>query len=103
MHFNYMNKIHIKYLLRCSREKKPLNYIQHPVQRDLDLVANIGAITNNDLLSVNAKETAFHSACTKLPALNKTGNDEWIIFHPGVSEEKKKISHAYVDRAWRND
>jgi ADP-heptose:LPS heptosyltransferase len=60
-------------------EKEPLNYIQHQVQRDLDLVAAIGAITNDDLLSVNTNETAFQCACTKLPALNETANDEWII------------------------
>ncbi|HEY6975803.1 MAG TPA: glycosyltransferase family 9 protein [Chitinophagaceae bacterium] len=79
-------------------EKEPLNYIQHQVQRDLDLVAAIGAKTNNDLLSLTAGETAFQSACTKLPALNEQGNDEWIIFHPGVSEEKRRYpTHMWIE------
>src|SRR3954452_9128126 len=54
-------------------EKEPLNYIRHQVQRDLDLVAAIGATTNNDLLIIHAEENAFQSAYAKLPVLYEGG------------------------------
>jgi lipopolysaccharide heptosyltransferase II len=79
-------------------EKEPFNSIQHQVQRDLDLVATIGATTNNDSLIIHAEENAFQSACTKLPALNEAGSNEWIIFHPGVSEEKRRYpAHMWIE------
>jgi ADP-heptose:LPS heptosyltransferase len=71
-------------------EIEPLHYIQHQVQRDLDLVATIGATTSNHCLFINVNENAFNSASTKLPALQEAGNNEWLIFHPGVSEEKRR-------------
>jgi lipopolysaccharide heptosyltransferase II len=78
-------------------EKEPLNYIQHQVKRDLDLVAAIGATTNNNSLFIQVNENAFQSACSKLPALNETGNNEWTVFHPGVSEEKRKYpTHMWI-------
>lgn len=70
-------------------EKEPLDYIQHQVQRDLHLVEKIGAITSNDKLSVRVSENAINSAIEKLHSINFFESD-WIIFHPGVSEEKRK-------------
>jgi len=79
-------------------EKEPLNYIQHQVQRDLDLVAFINATTNNNSLFIHLNEIAFESACVKLPVLNEPGDNEWIVFHPGVSEEKRRYPvHMWIE------
>jgi len=76
-------------------EKEPLDFIQHQVQRDLDLVAAIGAVIKSDKLSINVKEDAITDALEKLRGINFS-NDDCIIFHPGVSEEKRR----YPSKSW---
>jgi len=71
-------------------EKEPLDFIQHQVQRDLDLVATIGANTRSDKLSIKVNENAVTTAYKKLREINFSRDDDWIIFHPGVSEEKRR-------------
>jgi len=80
-------------------EKEPLNYIQHQVQRDLYLVATINATTSNDSLFIHVNESAFQSAFAKIPVLNEPdNNNDWIIFHPGVSEEKRRYpAHLWIE------
>jgi len=76
-------------------EKEPLDFIQHQVQRDLDLVSTVGATTENDVLSITVNERAIISAFEKLSGIRFSNNNEWIIFHPGVSEEKRKYPVKY--------
>jgi lipopolysaccharide heptosyltransferase II len=77
-------------------EKEPLDFIQHQVRRDLDLVATIGAKTKSDELSVTASNDAAITAGEKLKAINFDSDNGWIIFHPGVSEEKRR----YPSKSW---
>lgn len=78
-------------------EKEPLDYIQHQVQRDLHLVKKIGAITSNDKLSVHVSENAVNSGLQKMHSINFSESD-WIIFHPGVSEEKRRYPvHLWIE------
>jgi len=83
-------------LTNWAVEKEPLDFIQHQVQRDLDLVASIGATTKTDKLVINVNEDASATAFEKLGRVNFLNNDDWIIFHPGVSEEKRR----YPVRSW---
>jgi len=76
-------------------EKEPFDFIQHQVQRDLDLVSTVGATTQNDALSITVNERAIISAYEKLASIRFLNNNEWIIFHPGVSEDKRKYPVKY--------
>lgn len=77
-------------------EKEPLDFIQHQVQRDLELVATVGATAKNDRLAININRNAVSSAYEKLGEINFSMDDDWIIFHPGVSEEKRR----YPIQSW---
>lgn len=79
-------------------EKEPFDYIQHQVQRDLQLVESVGANVKNNNLSLNITEQAASSVFKKLRSHGINGNDEWIIIHPGVSEDKRKYpAHLWIE------
>ncbi|OQP49941.1 hypothetical protein A4R26_30285 [Niastella populi] len=73
-------------------EKEPYSFIRHQVQRDLNLVAVTGATTNDDSLLVTVKDGDRHSTAYKLQQAGIDTSKEYVIFHPGVSEEKRKYS-----------
>jgi len=79
-------------------EREPFDFIQHQVQRDLELVAAIGATTKNDNLSIRVNKDAAISAYEKLKEINFSNDGDWIIFHPGVSEEKRRYPvHSWIE------
>lgn len=71
-------------------DREPYQFIQHQVSRDLKLVASLNAFCSHQQLSITytakAKETAFK----KLNQLGINLHQPYLIFHPGVSEEKRK-------------
>jgi ADP-heptose:LPS heptosyltransferase len=71
-------------------DKEPFTHIQHQVKRDLNLVAAIGAEIADDSLLIRFSDQARESALQKLAAAGININKEWIVMHPGVSEEKRK-------------
>lgn len=75
-------------------DKEPYSFIQHQVKRDLDLVKSIGAVTNNEHLSICFNEHAFETAIEKLTAIGFNANKNWIIVHAGVSEKKREYPEA---------
>ncbi len=70
-------------------EKEPFRFIQHQVKRDLNLVAEVGAVTSNDYLSLSISDKAYKTALEKIASHTTAEDNEWVIFHPGVSEEKR--------------
>jgi ADP-heptose:LPS heptosyltransferase len=71
-------------------DKEPYSFVQHQVQRDLNLVAVAGATTQNDQLLLTVNEADLHSAHHKLRQSGINTTKDYIVFHPGVSEEKRK-------------
>lgn len=71
-------------------DKEPYSFVRHQVKRDLDLVAAVGATTNNDKLSLTIDPEKENSARKKLHAFGIDPQTPWLILHPGVSEEKRK-------------
>lgn len=71
-------------------EKEPYDLIKHQVQRDLDLVATIGAHTNNNDLSLNVKDNLWPAISTRLNQLGVDLTKPWLLIHPGVSEQKRE-------------
>jgi lipopolysaccharide heptosyltransferase II len=77
-------------------DKEPYTQIKHQVKRDLDLVASVGAITNNEALKLNLDEGLFDRVLAKLNNCGIDINKPWIILHPGVSERKRE----YPAKLW---
>jgi ADP-heptose:LPS heptosyltransferase len=79
-------------------ELEPYRLIRHQVQRDLDLVRVIGAHAENDHIVLQNKTSLQNDAWIK-NKLTADGIDldrDWIIIHPGVSEEKRR----YDTQCW---
>ncbi len=71
-------------------DKEPYSFIQHQVERDLNLVRRIGATTNDDKLRLNFSEDAYKKALQKLSSQPININKGFIILHAGVSEKKRE-------------
>jgi lipopolysaccharide heptosyltransferase II len=72
-------------------EKEPYDFIQHQVRRDLNLVKIIGAQTEHEKIEVKISSQSSSNALKILSDEGLNLNRDWIIFHPGVSEEKRKF------------
>lgn len=71
-------------------DKEPYSFVQHQVQRDLNLVAVTGANIQDDSLLLTVNEHDRHSIYHKLRQSDIEPAKDYILFHPGVSEEKRK-------------
>lgn len=67
-------------------DHEPYEWIAHQVERDLKLVAQVGAFCADDCLKLSLKSTLLHCVTKKLPQVEGS----WLVLHPGVSEEKRK-------------
>src|SRR6478609_3910457 len=82
-------------------DKEPYSGIKHQVKRDLHLVGNIGAETSDEHLTVQYNHNAYNSALRKLSSVGFDARKEFIIAHPGVSEEKRRYPTASWIKALR--
>lgn len=78
-------------------DEEPLRFIQHQVKRDLKLVHSVGAISTSQQLSISYhKKEAKTNLAKKLNELGIDATKPFAIFHPGVSEDKRK----YPNELW---
>lgn len=70
-------------------DKEPYTFIRHQVRRDLDLVSTIGASITDEGLSLNVTETKWDQLNQKIINAGSDLSKPWLLFHPGVSEEKR--------------
>lgn len=70
-------------------DQEPYTLIKHQVQRDLDLIAAIGATSYNNFLSLNIPDV-WESTQKKLDKNSINLQKSWLILHPGVSEIKRQ-------------
>ncbi len=77
-------------------DEEPYTFIQHQAERDLRLAASINAFASSKKLSVFFSDAAKKIASQKLQTLGVRTNEPFLIFHPGVSEEKR----SYPTRLW---
>jgi len=83
-------------------DREPYSVIKHQVQRDLDLVAEIGARTSDESYHVQLNELAFSSQKKKLEEKGIDAASPYLIFHCGVSEPKRKYpTDLWIDIAKR--
>ncbi len=70
-------------------DAEPYTFIRHQVERDLALVASIGASITDDRLSVALPATAWLQAAAHLQAAGVDTEKPWVILHAPVSERKR--------------
>lgn len=83
-------------LTNWVRDPEPQEEVRHEVRRQLDLVAAVGAHTDDERLSlrVPAADAAWASDC--LRSLGIARGKPWIVMHPGASA----ASRRYPARHW---
>jgi ADP-heptose:LPS heptosyltransferase len=77
-------------LTKWLPDKEPYSGILHQVERDLQLVAAIGARTTDDHLHLAYTTGAQKRAEQKLASIGVDLSIPFIILHPGVSEKKRE-------------
>jgi lipopolysaccharide heptosyltransferase II len=94
------------WILECEPER----LIRHEAQRQLDLVASIGATTHDRRLSFTVPEEARQSVGELLGDAGLDAASPWVVVHPGASAPSRRYSrrgYAQVadaltrDRGWR--
>lgn len=77
-------------------DKEPYSFVQHQVQRDLQLVETIGAFTQEKKLHIELPKNVWPSVVQKLAAIGVNFEKPWLILHAGVSEPKRE----YPQNLW---
>lgn len=77
-------------------DKEPYTYVKHQCRRDLDLVAHIGASAIDESLHIEKDLPAHEATIAKLVNAGVDVRKPWLIFHAGVSEEKR----SYPAQLW---
>ena len=71
-------------------DKEPYSMIKHQVQRDLDLVATVGATIQDDRLSLSISSDMADRTNQKMFFTGIYLPEPYLVFHTGVSETKRE-------------
>lgn len=77
-------------LTNWVKDPEPDQGIRHEVQRQLDLVENIGCTTENEHLSLRIQEETVQSALRAADGAGLDRNQPWITIHPGASAPSRR-------------
>jgi lipopolysaccharide heptosyltransferase II len=75
-------------------DEEPYGLIKHQVNRDMNLVASIGATTQNDKLNLQLDDAVKGRVYHKLRHYGVNPDKPWLVMHPGVSEPKREYPEA---------
>ncbi len=71
-------------------EREPGEFIRHEVRRQLDLVAAIGATTEDERIRVAVPEIATESVARLLDEAGVDRGRPWAVFHPGATAASRQ-------------
>ncbi len=71
-------------------EPEPENGVRHEVRRQLDLVAEVGAVTADDTLSLKVPAVARRRAMRSLAKAGVDVQRRWIVVHPGATAPSRR-------------
>lgn len=77
-------------LTHWQPDLEPYEVIHHQVERDLALVASVGAEVADDRFKLNVPDVECLSCAQTLDNLGITFDNPYLIIHPGVSEKKRE-------------
>lgn len=89
------------------RESEPEAGVRHEVQRQLDLVAAVGARTDDTRLSLRVEDADRQSVRERLDMLGIAAGSRWVVLHPGATaasrryppELFRKVAAALLEQA----
>ncbi|HLU76469.1 MAG TPA: glycosyltransferase family 9 protein [Burkholderiales bacterium] len=82
-------------------EREPAALLRHEVRRQLDLVASIGARTNDERLSFKLYEKDDARALRALRKAGVRSTRDWIVVHPGASAASRRYPLEHYAAALR--
>ncbi len=82
-------------------EPEPEHGVRHEVQRQLDLVAAVGARPARTALSLTIPADAHASALAALRAAGHDPAEPWLLLHPGSTAESRRYPAALYVEAMR--
>lgn len=82
-------------------EREPGSLLRHEVRRQLDLVASIGARTNDERLSFRLREPDDQEALRVLREAGVHTTGDWIVVHPGASAASRRYPPEHYAAALR--
>jgi ADP-heptose:LPS heptosyltransferase len=82
-------------------DEEPFTLVRHEVERQLDLVAAVGAQRPDDAhLSLRVPDTSLQTVRHKLTQAGLNLTKPWLLLHAGASEQKRRYSlEDYVTAA----
>jgi ADP-heptose:LPS heptosyltransferase len=83
-------------------DPEPQKFFRHEVRRQLDLVATVGAHTEDERLSLHPDLALEEQVVHKITAQGLDLTQPWLILHPGVSEERRRYSASGYVQAGRS-
>jgi lipopolysaccharide heptosyltransferase II len=82
-------------------ETEPDRLVRHEVRRQLDLVANAGARTENTRLSFALSAPDLATVAQHLASAGIAPDQRWILLHPGASAASRRYPSAHWANAIR--
>lgn len=73
-------------------DPEPQKFTRHEVRRQLDLVAELGAVIKDERLSLRRNLAGAARVKQMLAAHHVDLSQPWLILHPGVSEARRRYS-----------
>jgi lipopolysaccharide heptosyltransferase II len=70
-------------------DQEPYERIKHQVERDLDLVASVGAVTKDNSLGLYVNDQLWTEISSSLLKKGFDTSKPWLVLHAGVSEKKR--------------
>lgn len=80
-------------------DREPFSFPVHGVQRQLNLVAAVGAFTTEKKMHLEMPKMAEELKVFEVEGIDQ--EQPWLIMHPGVSEDKRKYPVKLYGRAAR--
>src|SRR5215203_1127673 len=74
-------------------DKEPYSFVQHQVERDLSLVASVGAYTQKKKLALRLRRNVWPDVFRKMDRLGFDWQKPWLVMHTGVSEPKREYPY----------
>lgn len=75
-------------------DKEPYSFVRHQVERDLQLVKSIGAVTKDKRLRLHLPNDSWPKVKEKLTSAGVNVHRPHVILHAGVSEPKREYPAA---------
>ncbi|HEX5438755.1 MAG TPA: lipopolysaccharide heptosyltransferase II [Gemmatimonadaceae bacterium] len=86
-------------LTNWIRDPEPEQGIRHEVQRQLDLVAEVGCAPRDATLSLRVPQRAWHRASSLLRSVGVDAEGTWVVVHPGATAPSRRYPPELFARA----